>query len=98
MILVAFAIQFGSVGAGISAAAAATPECLQLREGGFLALWWSGDQFDGRSDALLRGPRPEEIAAPGAFLGWSGPAPEPVAEARRVLSVVELPIPPPAGV
>ncbi len=93
VILVAFAIQFGSVGAGLAASAAAAPDCLRLCDGGLLPMLLADAVLSGAAVATT-GPFEEERAGDIAAAvlvpvdaEWALPA--------RAIGRVQLPIPPP---
>jgi hypothetical protein len=96
VILVAFAIQFGSVGAGITASVNASPDCLRLCEGGLLPMLWADAALCGGAVASTG---PAAVSAAGDVAAVSR-VPLVAAEfpVARPVSPVQLPIPPPVGV
>jgi hypothetical protein len=95
VILVAFAIQFGSVGVGMGAAVAGAPNCLRLCEGGLIPLLW-GEARRTHQDVAAIAPWGGSRSASND----DGPA---MLERTRVapvsfeLSEAELRIPPPGA-
>ena len=96
MILVAFAIQFGSVGAGLAASVTASSASLRLCEGGLLPMLWAEAALGGVA-AEGTGPGVGCLAADAGTLRTARKVVRAVPPVRRV-SPVQLPIPPPSAV
>ncbi len=93
MILVAFAIQFGSVGAGLAASVAVAPDCLRLCDRGLLPMLFADAGLGGAAVATT-GPSEEERAgdiAAAVLVPVDAVRALPV----RAIGPVQLPIPPP---
>lgn len=93
VILVAFAIQFGSVGAGIAASAAASPDAFRLIDGGLLPMLWADASVSGGAVALVG--VPESLRAGDVPAGTAAPAESGRLPVCVLLSRDQLPIPPP---
>ncbi|QKK08397.1 MAG: hypothetical protein HND58_09560 [Planctomycetota bacterium] len=95
VILVAFAIQFGSVGAGIAASVTPSTASLRLCDGGLLPMLWADAALGG---AVAEGAGPLAVGRAGDVAALS-PACSQVGSRliSRVVCPAQLPIPPPAA-
>ena len=93
VILVAFAIQFGSVGAGIAASVAATPAGLRLCDGTLLPMLWA----DTASRAgAASSPPPVVMGRAGDVAATQTSTHDRVTlSVEELVSPAQLPIPPP---
>ena len=90
----AFAIQFGSVGAGLAASVTASTASLRLCDGGLLPMLWADSALSGvvaEGAGPLADRRDADVAA--RLPAWPGVATRP---SVPEVCPAQLPIPPPA--